>query len=249
MWLSTQFRACGYFSSRRTIKRVQRTAERALPNTCPFLYVYPLCECLDSQIIQDVKDSESERISADQGSSGQLPTSPPQGDAAQARESTLQAVFELQMGMLWLAQQAMRDLLGRFELHPPHLMILHLLGGRHPGQVSPHEGGLSMSDFVRGMDIPPASATAMIDRMATQGLVERGPSEQDRRVVLVKLTPRGLTVLDEVTSYWQQVQRDAFTVLSDEQLASHLALMKRLQEGYQQRYPETLPAAPAQELP
>lgn len=213
------------------------------------LYTDLLCEYLGSRIIRNVKDSEPERIGTDREAHGQVPTSPPAGDAATARESTLQAVFELQMGMLWLAQQAMRDLLQRFELHPPHLMILHLLGGRHPGLVRLHDGGLSMSDFVRNMDIPPASATAMIDRMTTQGLVERGPSEQDRRVVLVQLTPRGLAVLDEVTAHWQQVQRDAFTVLSDEELTSHLALMKRLQEGYQQRYPETLPGTPALELP
>ncbi len=157
----------------------------------------------------------------------------------------LREVFELQMGMLWLAQQAMRDLTARHELHPPHLMILNLLDGRHPGMAVPHQGGLSMSDFSRSLDIPPASATAMIDRMTAQGLVERGPSEADRRVVLVRLTSRGRQMVREVGALWQQVQRDAFTVLSDDQLTSHLALMRRLQEGYLQRFPEeTRPPAP-----
>ncbi|MGY2892670.1 MarR family winged helix-turn-helix transcriptional regulator [Deinococcus sp. UYEF24] len=154
------------------------------------------------------------------------------------RDELLREVFELQMGMLWLAQKAMRELTARHELHPPHLMILNLLDGRHPDMVAPHEGGLSMSDFSRSLDIPPASATAMIDRMIAQELVERGPSEQDRRVVMVRLTGRGREVIEEITTLWHQVQRDAFTVLSTEQLASHLTLMRRLQEGYLQRFPE-----------
>lgn len=165
------------------------------------------------------------------------------------RESMLDEVFELQMGMMWLAQQAMRELTARHELHPPHLMVLHLLEGRHPGMVTPHQGGLSMSDVSRSLDIPPASATAMIDRMTSQGLVERGPGEQDRRVVLVRLTERGRAVLHEVTQLWQQVQRDAFTVLSDDELTSHLALMRRLQEGYLQRFPEGVPKAFAGPVP
>ena len=154
------------------------------------------------------------------------------------RDAMLREVFELQMGMLWLAQKAMRELTALHELHPPHLMILNLLDGRHPDMVTPHKDGLSMSDFSRGMDIPPASATAMIDRMIVQELVERGPSEQDRRVVMVRLTERGRAVVQEINALWQQVQRDAFTVLSDDQLSAHLDLMRRLQEGYLQRFPE-----------
>ena len=156
------------------------------------------------------------------------------------RETMLTEVYELQMGMLWLAQQAMRELTAQHELHPPHLMVLNLLDGRHPGMAVPHERGLSMSDVSRSLDIPPASATALIDRMTAQGMVERGPGAQDRRVVMVQLTARGRTVLHEVTQLWQQVQRDAFTVLSDDELTSHLNLMRRLQQGYLNRFPDAL---------
>jgi DNA-binding MarR family transcriptional regulator len=168
------------------------------------------------------------------------------GTGETEREEMLREVFEMQMGMLWLAQKAMRELTARHELHPPHLMILNLLDGRRPDIVTPQKGGVSMSDFSRGMDIPPASATAMIDRMIAQALVERGPSEQDRRVVLVRLTERGRSVVQEINVLWQQVQREAFTVLSDAQLSSHLTVMRRLQEGYLQRFPqETGPRSPS----
>jgi DNA-binding MarR family transcriptional regulator len=182
-----------------------------------------------------MKDSDSEMNSA-RGPSPERAAAGGGGETG--RDEMLREVFELQMGMLWLAQKAMRELTARHELHPPHLMILNLLDGRHPDMIAPQKGGVSMSDFSRSMDIPPASATAMIDRMIAQELVERGPSEQDRRVVLVRLTERGRGVVQEINALWQQVQRDAFTVLSDDQLSSHLGLMRRLQEGYLQRFPE-----------
>ncbi|WP_407540149.1 MarR family winged helix-turn-helix transcriptional regulator [Deinococcus radiomollis] len=182
-----------------------------------------------------MKDSELEM----NGLTGEAPEQTPMpGGGESGRDAMLREVFELQMGMLWLAQKAMRELTARHELHPPHLMILNLLDGRHPDMLTPHQGGLSMSDFVRSLDIPPASATAMIDRMIAQELVERGPSEQDRRVVMVRLTGRGRGVVGEINALWQQIQRDAFTVLSDDQLSAHLTLMRRLQEGYLQRFPE-----------
>ncbi|GGJ80798.1 MarR family winged helix-turn-helix transcriptional regulator [Deinococcus aquiradiocola] len=182
-----------------------------------------------------MKDSDSE---ANRHAGGP----PPDDTAAQTgpggREDMLAEVFELQMSMLWLAQQAMRDLTARHELHPPHIIMLNLLGGRNPGVAVAQGGGLSMSECSRHMDMAPASATTMVDRLASQGLVERHTGEQDRRVVMVRLTERGREVLDSLTRLWQQVQRDAFEVLSDAELTSHLALMRRLQEGYLRRFPE-----------
>lgn len=199
------------------------------------LYFESLCEYSIFRILQKMKDSDHETNNLP----GRLPAlAEAPGGGESEREELLREVFELQMGMMWLAQKAMRELTARHELHPPHMMILNLLDGRHLDVLTPQNGWLSMSDFSRGMDIPPATATAMIDRMTAQGMVERGHSEQDRRVVLVRLTARGREVLHEIGVLWQQVQRDAFTVLSDDQLASHLALMRRLQEGYLQRFPE-----------
>ena len=44
------------------------------------------------------------------------------------------------------------------------------------------------------------SAVELIDRMVASGLVERSPSEQDRRQVIVRLTQRGERVLKELST-------------------------------------------------
>jgi len=40
--------------------------------------------------------------------------------------------------------------------------------------------------------------TRIVDRLEAQGLVERTRSEQDRRVSVTRITPRGLALLDEL---------------------------------------------------
>ena len=46
--------------------------------------------------------------------------------------------------------------------------------------------------------IPAATLTRQIDRLESLGLVERKSDPNDRRAILVQLTPRGHEVVDEV---------------------------------------------------
>lgn len=165
------------------------------------------------------------------------------------RSEMLAEVMELQLSMLWMAQHEMRQLAQQYELHPPHLMVLNMLGGYFPALLGPQSGELSMRDVSRSLDMPPASATAMIDRLTGQGLVQRGPSEQDRRVVMVRLTEQGRAVAQELNAHWHRVQSDAFGVFSDQQLTEHLHLMRHLQQGYLARYPATTERFPASSGP
>ena len=176
-----------------------------------------------------------------EGTSGDGPSPPPR------REAVLDEVFELQMSLMWLSQHAMRELMNRFELQPPHFMVLNLLGGIHPELAQPAEGGLSMSEVSRSLSLPPASATALIDRLAARWLVERRPSPQDRRVVMVGLTGEGRAVTAALHQGWRQIQREAFEVIPDSELRAHLALMRRLQQSYLDRSPPTETGSPPAE--
>ena len=65
-------------------------------------------------------------------------------------------------------------------------------------------GELPMSRLAEFLDVSLSSATGLIDRMAERGLIERTRLEDDRRVVLVGLTPSGREILDEI----QIIKRD-----------------------------------------
>jgi DNA-binding MarR family transcriptional regulator len=59
-------------------------------------------------------------------------------------------------------------------------------------------GELPMSRLAEFLDVSLSNATGLIDRMAERGLIERTRLDDDRRVVLVGLTPAGKEMLDEI---------------------------------------------------
>ena len=70
-----------------------------------------------------------------------------------------------------------------------HLHVMGLLS-RH--------GETSMSRIADLLDVSLSNATGLIDRMAERGLVERVRVDEDRRVVLVRLSQGGQAQLDEL---------------------------------------------------
>lgn len=69
-----------------------------------------------------------------------------------------------------------------------HLYVMGLLA---------QHGDTPMSRVAELLDVSLSNATGIVDRMAERGFVERVRVADDRRVVLVRLTDRGRTVLDE----------------------------------------------------
>lgn len=54
-----------------------------------------------------------------------------------------------------------------------------------------------MSDLAHRMALSPGSLTLMMDRLIEDGLISRGRSQADRRVVIVSITDRGRDMLAE----------------------------------------------------
>jgi DNA-binding MarR family transcriptional regulator len=66
-----------------------------------------------------------------------------------------------------------------------------------------HHGDLSMSRLADLLDVSFSNATGIIDRMEERGLVERVRHPDDRRVVLVRIAPRGIEALEETEAIKQ----------------------------------------------
>lgn len=58
--------------------------------------------------------------------------------------------------------------------------------------------GLSMVDLSRSLLTDKSNITAIVDRLEQAGLARRSPSLQDRRVILITLTPQGRALRDLV---------------------------------------------------
>jgi DNA-binding MarR family transcriptional regulator len=59
-------------------------------------------------------------------------------------------------------------------------------------------GTLAMSQLSRMMAIPKPNVTALIDKMIDKGLVERIHGENDRRVINIRLTKKGMKLKNEI---------------------------------------------------
>jgi len=57
---------------------------------------------------------------------------------------------------------------------------------------------LRMADLAAQLEVVPRSATAMVDALEAARLAVRRPDAEDRRSVLVELTPEGHRLLDEL---------------------------------------------------
>ncbi len=79
-------------------------------------------------------------------------------------------------------------------------------------------GELPMSRLAEFLDVGLSNATGLIDRMEERGVVERLRESDDRRVVLVRLTPTGQATLDEI----QIMKRDLMSEILDRLDAAQL---------------------------
>lgn len=84
------------------------------------------------------------------------------------------------------------------------------------GQLAMDEGEVPMTELAERLVITKAGMTKMVDRMEEAGLAERRPSETDRRVTSVVLTPKGRRLQAEI--------KEKFVPWIDEHFASHLTV-------------------------
>lgn len=82
-----------------------------------------------------------------------------------------------------------------------------------------HHGAMPMNRLAELLDVSFSNATGIVDRMAERGLVERVRVPDDRRLVLVRLTPKGIESLEETEALKQNRLRSILAHLDDEQVA------------------------------
>ena len=77
-----------------------------------------------------------------------------------------------------------------------------------------HPGGVPMRAIADGVLTRAADATRLVDRLTRDGYVERRPSDQDRRVVLVRATRSGRALFQRLTAQVKALHREQWSTLS-----------------------------------
>ena len=102
--------------------------------------------------------------------------------------------------------------------------VLRILRGSEPG-------GLCRNELRDRMITRMPDMTRLLDRMEDAGLVTRSRERDDRRMVLTRISARGLELLGELDAPMTELHRDQLARLTDDQLRSLIDLLTVVREG------------------
>ena len=95
--------------------------------------------------------------------------------------------------------------------------------------------GLKMIELSRRMMVTGGNVTGITDQLAREGLVDRVGVEGDRRAYRVRLTPKGRKLFHEMAQQHEQWIVDAFSALSERELATLHRLLGKVKQHAGQR--------------
>ncbi len=90
---------------------------------------------------------------------------------------------------------------------------------------------LTMTDIARKMGHSTAAATGLVDRLEKLGYMERTHALDDRRKVLVRVTPKGLELVSKLRDELQSRIADAMAEAASPDAASFMSNYRKLDES------------------
>ncbi len=106
-----------------------------------------------------------------------------------------------------------------FGLTTPQFGVLECLG---------HLGPMTLGELCRKQLVSGGNMTVVVDNLAKDGLVERVPSKDDRRAIVVRLTKKGKKLFDDIFIQHAKFVASATSVLTDKEQGELAVLLKKL---------------------
>ncbi|MDH0091980.1 MarR family transcriptional regulator [Achromobacter mucicolens] len=120
-------------------------------------------------------------------------------------------------------------LAAQFELHQGEFDVLATL--RRSG--SPY--AMTPTDLHEGLMLSSGAMTSRLDRLERKGLIERVPAPNDRRSILVRLTPAGLALIDKALPLHVANEQQALASLTQKEQAQLDGLLAKLIVGLERK--------------
>jgi DNA-binding MarR family transcriptional regulator len=89
-------------------------------------------------------------------------------------------------------------------------------------------GSVRMRALVEGLGIAPSSATNLVDRLISKGIVRRSANEADRRIVQVSLDRQGKKIFKDTLDEQLKLCREMLNSFSPEERTRLINLLSRL---------------------
>ena len=143
------------------------------------------------------------------------------GFVASGEDRIRELRYHLFQAASWMNNQS-RTLLTPFGVTPKQYSILTILAARHPESLSIQEVRAALADKM-------SDASRLIDRLEKKKLLEKFPSDTDRRSNRARITAGGLELLRDVAAKRKGLEQAIRQRLPDrdvEQLTELLAKLK-----------------------
>lgn len=112
------------------------------------------------------------------------------GDGARGLDSQVDAVLLASRVLVGISAQSLAAV--NAEVTVPQLRVLVIVASTGP---------TSLSALADALGVHPSNATRACDRLVTLGLLDRRDNPEDRRTLLLELTPRGQRLVDAVIQH------------------------------------------------
>jgi len=119
--------------------------------------------------------------------------------------------------------QEVASYLGTKDISPKQYNILRILRGAG-------EKGLCCRDIAARLVTPDPDTTRLLDRMAARKWIRREHDDEDRRVVLVRITASGLALLAVLERQVRTIQNRQFEHLKESELRKLIRTLESLRE-------------------
>ncbi len=111
--------------------------------------------------------------------------------------------------------------LSRGKITIPQLGVLEQLSGRKE---------IPMHELAKLIGVTCPAATGLVDRLIAQGLVSRQGDPRDRRIIRIRLTPKGQRVLNNIWDQKRRMLQQVFSQISAADRTQYLATLERVTE-------------------
>ncbi|MGH9565741.1 MAG: MarR family winged helix-turn-helix transcriptional regulator [Candidatus Angelobacter sp.] len=135
-------------------------------------------------------------------------------------ESLEQEAF---LALLWTAdrlQWRLTEALKPHGLSPTQYNVLRILRGAG-------KQGLACSEVAQRMITRDPDITRLMDRLGRMGLAHRGRGDEDRRIVVAKITPKGVDLLKQLDPVIRQFLHNLLGHMGEKKLNSLLGLLDK----------------------
>lgn len=89
----------------------------------------------------------------------------------------------------------------------------------------------NMSDMAHFMNVTTAAMTGIVDRLVRDGYVARTSDPDDRRVINIKLTGKGISAVKSLLEQKKRMITKMFGALSEKERTAYLKILIRIQDS------------------